>query len=154
MRVDDPMRGVFQGLDIATSALRAELQRSEIVAANLANMHDTGTKTNEPYRRHAVVFEEALDEVSSLRGAPGGGEVASGVRLSRVYEDQETPFRQFQEEGHPHADEKGGVLASNVDMFKELVDLVVIERSYQANLAAMRSYRTMLSSTITNIGRT
>ena len=52
----DPMKGVFRGLDIAGAGLRAELQRSEVVASNLSNMHRTGNATREPYRRRAIQF--------------------------------------------------------------------------------------------------
>ena len=45
----DPMRGVFQGFDIASAGLRAELQRSEVVVSNLSNMHDTGNVNDPPY---------------------------------------------------------------------------------------------------------
>ena len=152
MRVGDPMKGVFQGLDIAASGLKAELQRSEIVASNLANMHDTGNETDLPYQRRAVVFEEALDQVMSLDGVKGGRDTAAGVNVREVYRDN-SDFRHFFDPNHPDANEAGWVLGSNVDMFKEMVDLVIIERSYQANLAAMQTYRTMLQNTVTNIGR-
>ena len=60
----------------------------------------------------------------------------------------ETPFVPRHDPGHPHADEDGFVLTSNVDLFREMVDMMSIERSFQANLAAMRSYRGMLKSTM------
>ncbi len=42
---------------------------------------------------------------------------------------------------------------SNVNMFKELVDMSIVERSFQANLSALRTYRNMLQATVQNIGR-
>jgi flagellar basal-body rod protein FlgC len=147
----DPMKGVFQGFDISAAGLRAEMQRSEVVASNLGNMHRTGNKHHEPYRRKSVVFEEVLDQVDSLKGVPGGDRLAGGVAVTGVVEDRATPFPQVHSPGHPDADEDGWVLQSNVDVFQEMVDLSVIERSYGANLAAMRVYRGMLQNTITNL---
>jgi flagellar basal-body rod protein FlgC len=147
----DPMCGVFQGFDIVTSGLRAEMQRSQVVAANLGNISSTGNKHHEPYRRKSVVFEEVLDRVQGLRGVSGGDLVAAGVKAGRVVEDRTTPFPTFHDPGHPSADADGWVLSSNVDVFHELVDLAAIERSYNANLAALRIYRGMLQSTITNM---
>lgn len=151
--MDDAMQGVFRGFDIAASGLRAELQRSEVVAANLGNMHRTGNAQNEPYRRKTLVFEELL---ANARGAePGQGEaaqLAGGVQVARVVEDS-TPFPVFYQPGHPDADESGQVLGSNVDLFRELVDMSVIERSFDANLTALRTYRNMLQNTITNMSR-
>ena len=77
--VTDPMKGVFRGLDISTSGLKAELQRSEIVAANLGNMHRTGNAEKEPYRRRAVVFEEVLAEARG--GGDARGRVGAGTTI-------------------------------------------------------------------------
>lgn len=149
----DPMKGVFQGFDIAGAGLRAEMQRSELVASNLANMHRTGNAENEPYRRKALVFRELLDGAeASLGGEIGPGVKAAGVAVAEVKED-DSPFPVFYQPGHPDADESGRVLGSNVDLFQEMVDMQVIERSFDANLTAMRSYRTMLQNAISNIGR-
>ena len=141
----DPMQGVFRGFDIAGAGLRAELQRSEVVASNLGNMHRTGNAKDEPYRRKVLVFEELLQDAR-------GGQAAAGVRLARVEEDK-TPFPVFYPPGHPDADETGQVLGSNVDLFQELVDMQTIERSFDANLQALRTYRQMLQNTITNMSR-
>lgn len=146
----NPMAGVFHGFDIAAAGMRAEMQRSEIVAANISNMHLTGGKDHDPYRRRSVVFEEVLDGV---RGTAGTDRLAQGVRVARIAEDDTTPFTPRFDPGHPDADDNGFVLMSNVNLFREMVDLSVIERSFQANLAAMRTYRGMVQSTITNIGR-
>ena len=147
----DPMKGIFQGFDIAAAGLKAQMMRSEVVMANLGNMHSTGNKYDEPYRRKSVVFEEVLDRVQATRDVPGGDEVAAGVRVSAVTEDHTSEFSKFHRPGHPDADENGWVWSSNVDPFEELVDLSIIERSFEANLAAMRSYRTMLQSTLNNM---
>ena len=147
--MDDPMKGVFRGFDIAASGLRAELQRSEIVASNLGNMHRTGNAQKEPYRRKAVVFEELLEQVQGAEDGKGA-RLATGVQVAKVVEDQ-TPFPVFYQPGHPDADETGKVLGSNVDLFQELVDMQVIERSFDANLTALRTYRGMLQNTITNM---
>jgi flagellar basal-body rod protein FlgC len=148
--MSDPMKGVFRGFDIAASGLRAELQRSEIIASNLGNMHRTGNAQKEPYRRKVLVFEELLEQARGRgdAGGPGG----SGVTVARVVEDR-TPFPVVTQPGHPDADEAGRLMLSNVDVFQELVDMSVVERSFDANLTAMRTYRSMLQNTITNMSR-
>jgi flagellar basal-body rod protein FlgC len=146
----DPMKGVFRGFDIAGAGLRAELQRSEIVASNLGNMHRTGNSRNEPYRRKVVVFEELLEQAATGAARGVRDVVAGGVTLARVVEDK-TPFPVFYQPGHPDADEQGKVLGSNVDLFQELVDMQVIERCFDANLTALRTYRSMLQNTINNM---
>ena len=150
----DPMQGVFRGFDIAGAGLRAELQRAEVVASNLANMHRTGNAQKEPYRRKQIVFEEMLLDAQNGGNATMGSRdaIANGVQVAKVVEDQ-TAFPVFFQPGHPDADASGKVLGSNVDLFQELVDMQVIERSFDANLTALRSYRGMLQNTITNMSR-
>ena len=143
----DPMSGIFRGFDIATTGLRAEMQRSEIVASNLGNMHRTGNADKLPYRRKMLVFEEALQAAQGRGDAAG----ATGVQVGRVVEDT-TPFPVFHQPGHPDADENGQVLGSNVDLFKELVDMNIIQRSFDANLTALRTYRGMLQNTLQQLG--
>lgn len=152
MQMQDPMGGVFRGFDIAATGLRAELQRSEVVASNLSNMHRTGNAEKDPYRRQVLVFEELLDQASKgaaagARGAQGG----AGVQVAKVLEDS-SPFPVFYQPGHPDADASGQVLGSNVDLFQELVDMSTIERSFDANLTALRTYRSMLQNTLQHLG--
>ena len=149
--MNEPMQGVFQGFDIAAAGLRAEMLRSEVVAANLGNMHRTGNRHHEPYRRKSVVFEEVLDRVHGAAAVDGGDMLAAGVRVKQVVEDHQSEFPSFYSPGHQDADEDGMVLSSNVDVFQEMVDLSVIERSFDANLAAMRTYRSMLQNTLANM---
>ena len=149
----NPMHGVFRGFDIAATGLTAEMQRSEIVAANLANINQVGNKASPPYRRRAVIFDEILRDTHGLgtfKGIKGAEKLSGGVTISSVFVDEQTEFKQLSQPGSPFADEAGMVLAPNVDMFKEMVDLTVIERSFQANLTAMRTYRAMLQNTINN----
>lgn len=147
--MSDPMSGIFRGFDIATTGLRAELQRSEVVASNLGNMHRTGNADKLPYRRKVVVFEEALQAANKAAG--GDSDATRGVAVSRIVEDT-TPFPVFYQPGHPDADEKGQVLGSNVDLFRELVDMNIIQRSFDANLKSLRTYRGMLQNTIQQLG--
>ncbi|MCR9246674.1 MAG: flagellar basal body rod protein FlgC [bacterium] len=141
----DALKGVFRGFDISTAGLRAELARSEIVSSNLVNMHRTGNSQREPYRRQIPVFEEVLDGEVGKRNANFG----SGTHIAEVVEDQ-SPFPAFYQPGHPDADDNGMVLGSNVELFQELADMQVISRSVDANLAAMRTYRSMLQNVIEN----
>ena len=48
---------LFDSLSISGSALLAERQRSEVIAANMANAQTTHTEAGGPYRRREVVFE-------------------------------------------------------------------------------------------------
>lgn len=144
------MDGVFTGFDIAASGMRTEMQRAEVVAANVANMHVTRGADGLPYRRRTVVVEETRPK--SFADALGSASAqAGGTRIVRVVPDTQTPFVPRFDPGHPHADANGFVLMSNVDIFKEMVDMAVIQRSFEANIATMQAYRGMLQTAMQNI---
>jgi flagellar basal-body rod protein FlgC len=115
-------------------------------------MHRTGNAEREPYRRQVLVFEEVLEDAQRQFGGDADGLLANGVGIAQVRQDS-SPFPVFYQPGHPDADASGKVLGSNVDLFQELVDMQVIERSFDANLTALRTYRGMLQNTITNMSR-
>ena len=146
------MDGVLGGFDIAASGMRTEMARAEIVASNLANMQVTRGVDGQPYRRRTLVVEEtkAPTFAQALRGQAATRELG-GTRVTKVVADQTTPFVPRFDPGHPHADKNGFVLMSNVDVFKELVDMSVIQRSFEANVATMQAYRGMVQSALQNL---
>ena len=133
----DPMKGVFRGFDIAGAGLRAELQRAEVVASNLGNMHRTGNAKNEPYRRKVPSFQNVLDR-------------ASGVELVRVRRNvpDMSEFQKRYDPGHPGADADGYVRMPNVVALVEMMDLREAQRSYEANASVIDAVRKMLTRTI------
>ncbi|MEO0481955.1 MAG: flagellar basal body rod protein FlgC [Planctomycetota bacterium] len=145
---------LFKGLDISGSALTAELTRSQIVATNLANAFTTRGADGQPYRRQTVVFEEELSDAQRAFGRRADEpQSAGGVRVAEVARDVDTPFVTVRDPGHPDADANGYVSLPNVDTFQEMVDLAASRRSFQSNLAAMRTYRSMIEDTLQNFRR-
>lgn len=147
------MDGVLRGFDIAASGMRTEMARAEVVAANLANMQVTRGPDGQPYRRRMLVVEEARPSafMQTLRSGGATAGDLGGTRVSKVAEDYTTEFEGRFEPGHPHANKNGFVMMSNVNVFKELVDMSVIQRSFEANVATMQAFRGMMQSALQNL---
>ena len=64
----------------------------------------------------------------------------------------ERPFREVHQPGHPDADENGMVKYPNVHIHEEMADLISASRAYEANMAVIRTSRTLAMQTI-NIGK-
>ena len=47
--------------------------------------------------------------------------MGNGVKVSKIKEDNETPFKLVYEPDHPDANEEGYVQLPNVDVLKEMV---------------------------------
>ena len=52
---------------------------------------------------------------------------------------------------HPLADADGFVKTPNVNLTKEMVEMVAAQRAYEANLSALKAYRGMLRNALTII---
>ena len=152
-------------MDISASALAAYRQRMDTIAENLANAQTTRTPEGGPYQRKAVVFERVATAPAApapAEEAPGGiqprrthaahlgatsspagaAETSVGVR-ARVVVDDETPFTEVYDPGHPDADAEGVVRYPNVNPATEMVNLVLASRAYEANVAALRAEKRM-----------
>lgn len=138
---------LFTSFHISGSALTAEKLRVDTVASNLANMQTTRTAAGGPYRRKTVVFAERLARV---RQAPPSF-LGRGVRVAAVVEDPNPPRLEYDPE-HPDADEEGFVAYPNIDLAKEMTDLITASRSYEANTTVINTAKSLYLKAL-EIGR-
>jgi flagellar basal-body rod protein FlgC len=141
---------MFSTLEISGSALNAERQRAEVVAANMANAETTHTPAGGPYHRKEVVFQTTgnlpfrmmlADFHPTLNGA------LPAVRIQRVVDDP-TPALMRYEPGHPDANKDGYVAYPNINPIQEMVDLMGAVRSYQLNASAITASKQMIQQSI------
>ncbi|TLS36628.1 flagellar basal body rod protein FlgC [Pseudalkalibacillus caeni] len=141
---------LFNGFNVSASALTANRFRMDVVSSNIANADTTRAKQVNgewvPYRRKVVELSEnkmASSFKEQLNGAVAGRDSStSGVKVTKVKED-ETPFKLVFDPTHPDADQFGYVRLPNVDMVKEMVDLMSATRSYEANVTALNATKSM-----------
>jgi flagellar basal-body rod protein FlgC len=141
---------LFDSLSISGSALAAERQRSEVIAANMANAETTHTESGGPYHRREVVFQSS--EPSAFRLALAStrhlSEPASGsVRISEVVDDPTPPVMRY-EPGHPDANKEGYVAYPAINPVMEMVDLMSSVRAYQLNASAVAAAKQMIQQSV------
>ena len=73
---------------------------------------------------------------------------ATTVKVSRMSADFTTPLRLEYDPTNPLADDRGFVAMPNVDTTLESADLREAARSYEANLSAIDSTKTMMTRTL------
>lgn len=150
---------LFRGMDTSASALTANRLRLDIIASNIANANTTrGKLVNgvwEPYRRKLVQVQPKSNQTfdNLLQGAMGftNGTLEHGVRVTAIREDT-TPFKRVYDPTHPDADAEGYVRLPNVDIMKEMVDMISASRSYEANVTALNAAKAMMMKAF-EIGR-
>ncbi|HPF12710.1 MAG: flagellar basal body rod protein FlgC [Planctomycetes bacterium] len=129
---------IFQGMHTASTALKAERARVDIIAQNIAQANTTRMPdTGEPYRREVVNFAPIYQK------GPDGTQEVGGVRVSGVTKDYTTPFEVVHDPAHPDADADGNVLYPNVNTIKEMAELITALRAYEANIQVADSFERM-----------
>ena len=130
-------------LQVSASGLSAQQLRMEVVSSNLANASTTRSADGGPYIRKEPVFR-------AVPVPSAGNEFSRKLRahlqqvvVQDVQNDASGP-RRIHDPGHPDADADGYVMMPNVDVMREMVDLVSATRSYEANVSALGATRAML----------
>ena len=141
------MNHILSGMDISASGLTGERVRMEVAANNIANQHSTRTSQGGPYQRQQVTFSAELDQIMApggrvTRRGAGITQELKGVTVVGVTSDP-SPGESIYDPGHPDADATGHVQQSNVNLSREMVDLVTASRAYEANLKSLETFRQM-----------
>jgi len=133
---------LIPGIESTGSALTAEKIRLEIIAQNIANANTTQDSDGNVYKRKEVAFAEFVK--TPERRTPGyvDDNLYQGVKVTDVYDDQ-SPGRMIFNPGHPHANQDGMVEMPNVDVSREMIDLISASRAYEANLSVVKTSRRM-----------
>jgi flagellar basal-body rod protein FlgC len=151
---------MFNSLNISGSALTAQRLRMDVVSSNIANASSTrGTLVDgqwEPYRRKMVVMEpreKAFNQIlaGQMKKQAGGQSQLEGVRVTGIVNDS-TPFKMVFDPSHPDADAEGYVKMPNVDLSKEMIDLLASSRAYEANVTAFNTGKSIMMKAL-EIGR-
>ena len=130
--------GLKSALVAASSGVRAQSARIQVISENLANATTTARVAGgDPYARKTISFVDELDRASG----------ASVVRIAAVSRDR-SPFEIRHDPEHPGADANGYVKMPNVNPLIEMSDMREAHRSYEANLQVIKQARGMIGDLI------
>jgi len=137
--------GLIRSIANTASGLSAQRVRMDTVSSNVANLETTNTPEGGSYQRKVVRFssgDPSMPFANVVRKFMGGG--STGVVLTQVGVDTETPNRIVNDPSHPDADPETGLLEMpNVDLVQEMTDLTSANRSYQANVTVLNAVKQM-----------
>lgn len=139
------MGGMFSAFNIASTGLTAQRLRMDVISNNIANANTTRTTSGEPFKRKMVIFRPLNDQPelkSPFRPESLDKGVGTGVKVVKIAEDT-TPFRLVWNPEHPDAiksgPKKGYVMMPNVNIVKEMTDMISATRSYEANVTVINN---------------
>lgn len=141
---------IFATLKIGASALKAQRTRLNTISSNLANAETTSTPEGGPYKKKSVYFESTPIPFSGHLQSSMNTDVR-GVKVAKIIEDNKPP-RKIYNPSHPDAGADGYVEMPNINVLKEMVDMMSATRSYEANTTTIKSAKRMALKAL-EIGR-
>jgi flagellar basal-body rod protein FlgC len=142
--------GLFDAIGIAGSGLTAERIRMDVTAENLANADTTKAANGQPYQRQDVELAEvgSSDFGGALSDAMQQGSAEpGGVKVTGIVADN-TPDQQVYDPGNPEANAQGYLKMPNVSTVTEMTDLISESQSYQSDVTAMQTAKSLFTSTL------
>jgi flagellar basal-body rod protein FlgC len=134
---------LLTSLKISSSGLAANRTRMGAISSNIANAQTTRTAEGGPYRHKEVVFgaEPARENFSEiLEGEMAGN--AKAVHATEVISTNRPPILKY-EPNHPDANDQGYVAYPNINVMEEMANMISASRSYEANIQAMNTTKSM-----------
>ena len=141
--------GLFTSMNIGATGLSAQRLHIDVIANNIANANSTRTTEGGPYQRSRIVLTprdgvpvfKSPHVPEALQPDMGGG-----VKVNAIEKD-ESPARMVHDPTHPDAISNGkwaGYVAyPNVNIVKEMVNMISANRSYEANVTLIDSSKQM-----------
>jgi flagellar basal-body rod protein FlgC len=136
--------GLYSSIEVSATGLSAERLAMDVIANNIANVNTTRTAEGGPFKRQLVVFAQKNEPVE---GANDPAASRAGVDVVGIVNDQ-SPDKLIYDPAHPDADANGYVHMPNIEVVKEMVDMMAASRAYEANVTAIQEARAMGNSTL------
>jgi len=137
------MAGFLRSLDISSSGLTAERLRMDTISNNIANANVTRTEDGGPYKRQMPVFAVRNVNARFFASKSLNDSIPSGVSVVGIDQD-DSEARVVYDPAHPDANAEGYVSYPNVNVVREMVDMITCSRAYEANVTAMNSAKNMM----------
>lgn len=72
----------------------------------------------------------------------------AGVQITAIQDDNQSPMRMEYNPSHPDANKEGYVEMPNVNVVKEMIDMISANRAYEANVTAFQTARALNNASL------
>ncbi len=152
--------GIFSAIKTTVTGLSGQLKRMQVISENIANAQSVPDANGNVYQKKVVISENEKSRQSrfndqlnlrmrtSQKGHLPSGDIGVSKNQPGSEKDklkiEDIPGEQLiYNPGHPHADENGFVKMPNVNVIEEMVDLISVSRTYEANVTVLNAAKQM-----------
>ncbi len=128
----------FGMLEVSASAMKAQKERMDAIASNMANAQSTKSAGGGPYKKREVIF--------STMPIESGDQDLDGVQVSSVV--KENDFQKVYDPSNPDADKDGFVKMPDINVLEEMVNMMTAYRSYEAQVSTFNTSKAMFSKAL------
>jgi flagellar basal-body rod protein FlgC len=144
--------GLYTSIEVSATGLSAQRLAMDVIANNIANVNTTRTAEGGPFKRQLVVFAQKNEAAGAQSANPlddsnDPAAARAGVDVVGIVKDQ-SPDKLIYDPSHPDADAQGYVHMPNIEVVKEMVDMMAASRAYEANVTAIQESRQMGTATL------
>lgn len=136
--------GFYDSIEVSASALTTDRLNMDVISNNIANANTTRTPEGGAFKRQLLVIAQKAASPEDMGSATAN---LNGVEAQGIVSDK-SPDRLVYDPSHPDADKKGYVHMPNVEVVKEMVDMISASQAYQANVTAIQEARSMSAQTM------
>ncbi len=145
----------FESMRVSATGLTAQSMRMDVISENIANVDTIRTEDGGPYKQKSVIFSEegsrepfdSIFKNSYVRNLTGDGNVGQGVEVTEIAVDNSQGVLVY-DPTNPYANEDGYIEKSNVNIVEQMVNMISASRSYESNVTAMNTTKTMITKTL------
>ena len=144
--------GLYTSIEVSASGLSAQRLAMDVIANNIANVNTTRTSEGGPFKRQLVVMAQKNEATATQTANPADtsgdpGAARAGVEVVGIIKDPSAD-KLIYDPSHPDADAQGYVHMPNIEVVKEMVDMMAASRAYEANVTAIQESRQMGAATL------
>ncbi len=145
----------YESMRVSATGLTAQSLRMDVISENIANVDTLRTEDGGPYKQKSVIFaqENAREPFDSVyrnelfNNGLGYDSNGQGVKVTEIAVDNSEGVLVY-DPTNPYANEEGYVERSNVNVVEQMVNMISASRSYESNVTAMNTTKTMIQKTL------
>ena len=145
------LKGILSSFQNSVRGMSSQTRRLELVSSNIANADKVVKPGEEVYRKKKLVSREFEPYQRKLRNSVISVKKSNNRHIERsqhlenkrqtqnytIVEEEKTQM--VYDPSHPYADKDGYIKKPDINVVEEMVDLMSLSRTYEANIKTFNS---------------